>query len=237
MAKKKKVYGVAKGRKTGLFYEWFGPEGAEIQINGFEGAIFKGFKSQEEAQAWLDSSPKGYVKKKQKSSEPSLKHPKKGFHIPGKGEAVVYTDGGAAQNPGPGGYGAVVLMDGKKNEISGGFKHTTNNRMELMACIEGLSTVPDKYPVTLYSDSKYVVNGITKGWAKKWRSNNWMRTKSERAINPDLWNQLLKLSEKKEIKFVWVKGHAGNPGNERCDELATIAMGKKGLPEDKGYIN
>ena len=107
--------------------------------------------------------------------------------------------------------------------------------MELSACIVGLSKLKSPSKVTLHSDSKYVVNGIKKGWAKRWRSNNWMRTKEDPAINPDLWGRLLDLCARHEVEFVWVKGHAGNPDNERCDRLATQAASKRNLPADKIY--
>jgi ribonuclease HI len=123
----------------------------------------------------------------------------------------------------------------KKKEFSGGFRLTTNNRMELLACIAGLSQLKNPSRVTIYSDSKYVVYGIDKGWAKRWRANNWMRTKEEPAINPDLWGQLLDLCNKHEVKFIWVKGHAGNPENERCDRLATQAASRRNLSTDRVY--
>ena len=149
---------------------------------------------------------------------------------------IIYTDGCALNNPGPGGYGAVILDGEKRREISDGFKKTTNNRMELLACIQGLASLDKASEITLYSDSKYVVDGITKGWAKRWKKNGWMRTKTDPAINPDLWERLLELCEKHDISFVWVKGHAGNPENERCDQLANQAAIRGNLSEDKGYL-
>ena len=120
-------------------------------------------------------------------------------------------------------------------ELSGGFRLTTNNRMELLACIEGLKCLKFPCRVTLHSDSKYVVNGISKGWARKWRANGWMRNKEERAVNPDLWSVLLDLCEIHDVRFVWVKGHAGIADNERCDALAGRAMSRPGLPADTVY--
>ncbi|WP_300598640.1 ribonuclease HI [Niabella sp.] len=145
---------------------------------------------------------------------------------------TIYTDGAARGNPGPGGYG-VLLMYGKHlKELSGGFRHTTNNRMELMAVIEGLKTLKTaELPVTIYSDSQYVVNAVTKGWL-----NNWVRTDFKGGKkNKDLWMQYYHLAKKFQIRFVWVKGHADNPYNNRCDELATAAADRRGLPEDIGY--
>ncbi|SDD16434.1 ribonuclease HI [Niabella drilacis] len=145
---------------------------------------------------------------------------------------TIYTDGAARGNPGPGGYG-VLLMYGKHlKELSGGFRHTTNNRMELMAVIEGLRVLKTAtLPVTIYSDSQYVVNAVTKGWL-----HNWVRTGFKGGKkNKDLWMQYYQLAQKFQIRFVWVKGHADNPYNNRCDELATAAADGKNLAEDVGY--
>lgn len=148
----------------------------------------------------------------------------------------IYTDGGASGNPGPGGYGAVLLYGEHRRELSGGFRLTTNNRMELTAVIEGLAQLKQRCRVTVYSDSKYVVDGIEKGWARRWRGNGWRRNKQgDLAINIDLWERLLKLVEHHEVRFEWVKGHAGIPENERCDELAVASAKAKDLPEDPGY--
>ena len=147
----------------------------------------------------------------------------------------IYTDGGALGNPGRGGYAAILVHGGHKKEISGGYQHTTNNRMEMTACIKALEML--KYPckITLYSDSKYLVDGVTKGWAKRWRSNGWKRNKKDMAENIDLWQKLLELIEPHDIEFQWVKGHSGHPENERCDELVKLAAGQDSLPEDEGY--
>ncbi len=152
-----------------------------------------------------------------------------------KKQVTIYTDGGALGNPGPGGYGAVLIHGEHRKEFSGGFRLTTNNRMELTACIVGLKALKYECSVTLYSDSKYVVDGISKGWAKRWKSNGWMRNRKEEALNADLWAELLDLSDMHNVEFLWVKGHAGIPENECCDRLATSSAAKKGLPPDKGY--
>ncbi len=148
---------------------------------------------------------------------------------------TIYTDGGCLGNPGPGGYGAVLLYGQHRKEMSDGFKLTTNNRMEILACIVALEALKYKCDVTVYSDSKYTVDSIEKGWAKRWKMNGWKRNKKEKAKNPDLWERLLNLCEKHEVKLKWVKGHAGNRENERCDELATEAAKRDNLPEDKKY--
>ena len=149
---------------------------------------------------------------------------------------VLYTDGGARGNPGPGGWGALLIYGEHRKELSGGFCLTTNNRMELTAVVEGLRAI--KYPcdVTVYSDSRYVVDGIEKGWARRWRINGWTRNKKrEPAINADLWSELLNQTERHKVRLRWVKGHAGQPENERCDELAVNASHVSGLPDDPGY--
>ena len=149
---------------------------------------------------------------------------------------VIYTDGACSGNPGPGGYGAVLLYGSARKELSAGFRKTTNNRMEILAVIEALSALREPCQVDLYSDSKYVVDAINKGWVKAWKSRGWMRTKSERALNVDLWERLLALLEKHQVTFLWVKGHADNQENERCDALARAALrDEANLCEDAGY--
>lgn len=132
----------------------------------------------------------------------------------------IYTDGACSGNPGPGGWGAILVAGQKEKEICGGSPDTTNNRMELTAVISALEALKRPCDVTLYTDSKYVVDAIQKGWAKKWRANNWMRTSKDKALNSDLWQQLLDKLEIHNVTFVWVKGHAGHEYNERCDRLA-----------------
>jgi len=147
----------------------------------------------------------------------------------------IYTDGACKGNPGPGGYGVVLLSGGRRKEISGGFRKTTNNRMELLACIEGLRSLKRPCTVVLTSDSSYVVNAIEKGWAKRWRSKSWMLSPGKSAKNSDLWKQLLDLCAEHTVKFHWVKGHAGHPENECCDLLAVAASQLKELPADPGF--
>ena len=147
----------------------------------------------------------------------------------------LYADGACHGNPGPGGYGVVLLFGEHRKELSGGYRKTTNNRMELMAVIKGMEALKEKCKVELYSDSKYVVDALSNGWAAKWRANGWRRNKREHAINPDLWERLLELCEAHEVTFHWVRGHSGNPGNERCDQLATEAATQADLPADELY--
>jgi len=149
----------------------------------------------------------------------------------------IFTDGGSLGNPGPGGFGVIIVYKDKRKEISGGFNLTTNNRMELTAAITGLSALKEKCDVTLYTDSKYVVDGIMKGWAKSWRAKGWMRNKKEKAVNPDLWQKLLELVEFHNVEFKWIKGHAGHPENELCDKLSKKSAVEINLPCDEGYKN
>ncbi len=139
---------------------------------------------------------------------------------------TIYTDGACSGNPGPGGYGAILMYGSHKKELFGGDPNTTNNRMELMGVITALKALKRPCQVDLYTDSQYVVNAIEKGWAKKWQSNGWMRNKKDKALNPDLWQMLLDLLKVHQVTFHWVKGHAENPYNNRCDELAVAESHK-----------
>ena len=152
-----------------------------------------------------------------------------------KAKITIYTDGACSGNPGPGGYGIVLLYGKKRQELSGGYKLTTNNRMELMAAIVGLEQLEFPSIVTLYTDSKYIVDAVTKGWAKRWRDNGWKRNKKDKAMNPDLWGKLLDLCDKHQVEFSWVRGHSGNIENECCDKLAVKASQQLDLPLDIGY--
>ena len=147
-------------------------------------------------------------------------------------EIIIYTDGAARGNPGPGGYGVVLKAGPHRKELSGGFRHTTNNRMELLAVIVGLEALKkENSNVTVYSDSKYVVDSVEKAWVFSWQKKGFKGKK-----NPDLWRRFLEVYPKHNVKFVWVKGHANIPENERCDTLAVEASHKSNLPEDTGYI-
>lgn len=152
----------------------------------------------------------------------------------GKKEIVIYTDGGSLGNPGPGGWGAVLIYGDYRKELSGGFRLTTNNRMELTAAIEALKALKMPCKVMLYSDSKYLVDAVTLGWVYGWQKKNWKK-KDGNALNPDLWQELLTLLKIHDVSFKWVKGHADNPGNELCDKLAKEAAAKPDLPADEYY--
>ena len=150
---------------------------------------------------------------------------------------TIYTDGACLGNPGPGGYGAVLLYNGNRRELSGGYRKTTNNRMEIMAAIVGLRSLKEPCRVTLHSDSRYVVDAMSKGWARRWRERNWKRNAKEPARNPDLWAELLDLSDRHRVDYRWVKGHAGDAHNERCDELANTAARGPEPAIDEAYEN
>jgi len=147
----------------------------------------------------------------------------------------IYADGACSGNPGPGGYGVVLICGTRRRELSGGFRLTTNSRMEIMGAIAGLKALKNTCTVTLHSDSKYLVDSMRLGWAKRWEVNGWKRNKKEKAQNPDLWEELLDLCDQHEVEFVWLKGHADHPENERCDDLAVQASQRMDRPPDEGY--
>ena len=144
-----------------------------------------------------------------------------------KKTVTLYTDGACSGNPGPGGWAAILMFGGRKRELSGGEGHTTNNRMELMGVIAGLEALKESCAVELYTDSKYVADGLQKGWAKGWRAKGWKKSDGKPALNVDLWERLLNLSERHALNIHWVKGHADNEYNNRCDELAVAESTKR----------
>lgn len=242
-----KFYAVACGRIPGIYNKWFDKDGAEIQVKEFPNARYQGFSTIKEAQGWLrefHSSEQNTETANSASKSTGIARPnveRSGNKIIArkelkKGKIIIYTDGGCIENPGPGGYGAILLYGNKRKELSGGFRLTTNNRMELMACIESLKALKSSGSVILFSDSTYVVNGIKKGWAKRWKKKGWMRNAKQPAENADLWKQLLELCDTNRVEFFWIKGHAGNRENERCDRLAgQAAVSKKKLSRDTAY--
>lgn len=221
---KKKFYAVRVGYQPGIYLSW---DDCKVQVEGFAGAKYKGFATREEAEQFMNGISAS-------SSTPAADV----AEIP-PGHVVIYADGACSGNPGPGGYGTVVLDGKTRKELSAGYRKTTNNRMELMGCIAGLETLTKPTGVTIFSDSSYVVNGITKGWAVKWRSNGWQRREKNGdfvdALNADLWAQLLELCEFHDVRFEWVRGHSGNKENERCDALAVAAAASAELGIDLRY--
>jgi len=243
--KKKSIYVVINGRKPGIYSKWFGAGETAEQVEGFPDAIYKGFFTREEAVNWLkEFSPETLLKfapnlieylDEKDNSSPTLAETI--VELLNSEKVVMFTDGCTNANSKAGGYGVVLKYKGSVKEIAGGFRETTNNRMEIMACIAGLQTLKKKSDVVIFSDSQYVVNGISKGWAKKWKAQNWMRNDKERAENPDLWAQLLELCNQHSVEFRWVKGHNGTKENERCDQLAREAARKGNLPADEALEN
>ncbi len=223
----KKYYAVARGRRTGVYTSWFGPQGAQVQVAGFAGARYKGFATLEEARAFVRRG--GPNAGSAASARPAA------ALADGLPRVEVYTDGGALNNPGPGGWAAVILDRDPPTELSGGFSFTTNNRMELTAAIMALDYFEAPSAVRLHTDSRYVVDGITKGWAARWEAQGWMRTRTEPARNADLWGRLLALCRRHDVAFVWVPGHAGVVHNEHCDQLVRAMSARAGLPPDPGF--
>ena len=251
---KKNFYAVAVGSKPGLYDKWDGPFGAFPQVDGFPKAKYKGFSTREEAIVWLnemgvhlrglelkkndipDASIPCEIDQDVEKGEPGTSPPVDVTRELEKGTVIMYSDGGCLNNPGPGGYGVVLLYESKRKELYGGFHKTTNNRMELTGCIEGLKALKYPCPVVLHTDSRYVVNGISKGWAERWKKKKWMRSINAPAENYDLWDQLLSLCEVHQVTFKWVKGHAGNTENERCDRLAAKGINEiENLKHDENY--
>ncbi|MEW6620607.1 MAG: ribonuclease HI [bacterium] len=236
--KKKQYYVVIQGHKPGIYDKWYGPGGAAEQVVGFPEALYKGFYTQEEIHKWLkEPGETSFLLERipELLDKPACSPLEDSNALIKRREVVIYTDGAAISNPGPGGYGVILLHKGRRKELSGGYRLTTNNRMELRACIVGLKALKFKCSVVIWTDSKYVIHGITKGWARRWRANNWMRGPENKAENPDLWAELLELCEKHDVKFRWVKGHDGNPQNERCDQLANKMARRRDLPADEVY--
>jgi ribonuclease HI len=241
MAKTKSYYIIIRGRQPGLYEHWSGVGGAAEQVEGFADAVYKGFYTLAEASEWLSElhaetipglAP-DLVDLLERPPERPLRQDPAALLKAGK--VLIYTDGGAIDNPGPGGYGVVLRYKGHRKELYGGFRHTTNNRMELLACIQGLQALKHRCAVVLYSDSKYIVHGMTKGWAERWQARGWKLANGQDVKNADLWQQLVKLCRGQDVEFRWVRGHSGNPDNERCDRLATAAAHGQDLAADVVY--
>ena len=202
---KHKVYAVKNGRKTGIFPTW---EECEKQVAGYPGAKFKSFPSVPEALIWLEETSA--------SLQPSA-------------EYIVYTDGSCLRNPdGPGGWAAIIqeIATGEEYELHGGAPSTTNNRMELNAAVAALAHIENPSSIALYTDSQYLKNTFTKHWIHNWKRNGWKTSAGTDVKNKDLWIKLDALFQKHQVAFHWVKGHAGNDKNERCDRLAKKEAGK-----------
>lgn len=238
--RKKQYYVVVKGRAPGVYKSWFGDDGAEKQIAGYPQALYKGFYTMEQATAWL----RELGAEKLRAYAPNLllylenapaekDDPVQALLDAGK--VVIYTDGSSFGNPGKGGYGAVMRQGTQRKELSAGYFETTNNRMELMACIAALQELKQRSDVVLFSDSKYIVDAINKGTAERWRANRWLKSDRKTIANIDLWKKLLGLIDHHKVAFRWVKGHFTDENNERCDQLAKNAAQANHLKHDLGY--
>lgn len=208
----KKFYAVKRGRKTGLFTVW---AECAAQVKGFQGAVYKGFMTEEEARAWLGGAD---ARTEQPRAAAEMAEPS----AP-DADYIIHTDGSCLRNPGgAGGWAAVIetAATGAVEEKSGGDPETTNNRMELTAALMALTAVPEGARVALYTDSQYLKNAFTKFWLPAWKKRGWKKADGEPVLNQDLWVQLDAAFAARQVQFHWVKGHAGNPRNERCDALA-----------------
>lgn len=242
MAKKKKQhYVVLRGHQPGLYEQWFGEGGAAEQVEGFPDAVYRGFHTLAEAAEWLRGVRAETIPDLAPDLVGLLELPSEQSQEDGPdallkaGKVLLYTDGSAIDNPGPGGYGVVLRYHKHRKELSGGFRLTTNNRMELMACIEGLKALKQKCSVLLYSDSRYVIEGMTKGWVERWQANGWRLADDSEVKNADLWRELVELCQHHDVEFRWVRGHSGHAENERCDRLAMAAAQGRRLAADTAY--
>ena len=208
----KKFYAVKRGRKTGLYTVW---AECAAQVKGFQGAVYKGFMTEEEARAWLGGADARTEQPRAAAEMAAPSAPDADY--------IIHTDGSCLRNPGgAGGWAAVIetAATGAVEEKSGGDPETTNNRMELTAALMALSAVPEGARVALYTDSQYLKNAFTKFWLPAWKKRGWKKADGEPVLNQDLWVQLDAAFATRQVQFHWVKGHAGNPRNERCDALA-----------------
>ena len=198
-----------------------------ISSVGLRRTMYWRYSPKKEAGKSGGSRPRGKTRGK--------RHPKDRIGQPPSADVTVYTDGACLGNPGPGGHAAVIIKDGNRKEISGGFRRTTNQRMELMAAIAALEALPSKASVNILSDSKYLVDSMTKGWVRRWKARGWRLPGGGPRPNTDLWQRLLKAEGGHRVAYVWIRGHAGHEGNERADELAEAAARGPSRRVDQGY--
>lgn len=238
MTKSNKIYAVFKGHHPGLYKTW---DEVSKEVKGFKGAKYKSFANRDEAILWLrectlatGDAVDEHLITLIKAHLDSKDTPESSA-MGSDGKIIIHTDGGASPNPGKGGYGVVMQKGKQRKELSGGYELTTNNRMEMMACIVALQALNEPSDVILHTDSKYVVDSISKGWVKRWRSKGWKKSDGKIAENVDLWEKLLTLLETHQVDFRWVKGHAGNIENERCDTLVNEARKSDLLLQDAVY--
>jgi len=237
----KSFYVVLRGARPGVYTRWAGKGGAEEQVRGFPGALYKGFHSQAEAARWLrgldlpseDLPREAAQLLEADAGDAGIEARIRAAHEQGK--VILFTDGACARNPGPGGYGAVLLFGNRRKEISGGYRRTTNNRMELLACIMGLKQLRRPSQVVVFSDSRYLVEGMSGEKVLKWQAAGWRRGSNQEVENADLWEELLRLCAAHQVEFFWVRGHAEYRENMRCDALATRAARGAATNVDAGF--
>lgn len=236
---KKKFYAVFQGHRPGIYQTW---DEASTQVKGYKGAQYKSFPTLDAAIEWLRECVLNakqpvaqelieLIKTKHKNVQDRSSNTPQNEST----KIIIHTDGGASPNPGVGGYGVVMQKGNFRKELSAGYKLTTNNRMEMMAVIVALQALHDPSDVILHTDSKYVVDSISKRWVYGWKKRGWKKSDGQRPENVDLWQLLLSQLEQHNVKFNWVKGHAGNVENERCDALVAEARKAKHLLVDEGY--
>ena len=216
----KKYYAVKRGRKTGIFTVW---AECAAQVQGFQGAVYKGFMTEAEARDWLDGAVDSAAPRAAKSGAAAKKSSALTVEEPMDADYIIHTDGSCLRNPGgAGGWAAVIetAATGTVEERSGGAPETTNNRMELTAALMAVTSVPEGARIALYTDSQYLKNAFTKFWLPAWKKRGWKKADGAPVLNQDLWMRLDAAFAARRVQFHWVKGHAGNPRNERCDELA-----------------
>lgn len=226
----KRFYAVRAGRAPGIYHTW---DDCKKQVDGFPGAQYKGFATEAEARSFINTSV-GFGKVPAESVEKSANRRSKKTSFPmeqlslapenNEGYVVIYTDGSCLKNPGgPGGYAAVIRHNETVTELVGSEEATTNNRMEMRAAIEGLRFFAEPTAVALHTDSQYLRKGFAEGWVAKWKRNGWITQAGTPVLNQELWQELDRLNTFHQVAWRWVKGHDGNPMNERCDELAVSA--------------
>jgi ribonuclease HI len=239
---RKKFYAVKRGHKPGIYTNWVE---CRTQVEGFSRAVYAGFSTLREAEAYLNGgSERISIPAAQLEIEIAVSVPQ---FLPGLDQGpprkmvTIYADGACSPNPGPGGYGTLIIHEDRRKELSAGFRLTTNNRMEILGCIAGLMALTQPCDVMICSDSKYVVDAMSKSWALRWRKHGWKRREKtgemKEVLNVDLWIQMLDLCDRHRVRFNWVRGHSGNAGNERCDQLARAAAVSEALGIDSVYEN
>lgn len=235
---RKRFYVVIHGRQPGIYQEWSGEEGAAEQVEGVDEAIFKGFETIEEAVEWIRGFDRETLLRlapdlldlvDRRSSGQQAKSPEDWLRA---GSVVIYTHGAVIAHPDLGGYGVVLCFGNHRKELSGGLSRTSDRRMELIACIEGLRTLRFTCWVVLYSDSSYVVHGLTRGWAERWQAEGWKLGDNQEVMNADLWRRLVTLCHIHHVRFRSVGGLASHHDYSRCTELATAAAKHPNLPAD-----